>query len=229
MERHGRFSKVACVLVVMLAAGVASCGSTVPVRLGSASAAATLNSPAASHTTAATPSPATAATASRFTASGIAFDYPSGWDATQLDVQRHYETVLGLLGNGGFAEACPSDAQPGEFNTCTEQLALAPSTVVVKVSLWHLPTPAGMSQVGYQQYADPSAVPMMVAHQRAVLERLGEPLAGGDQHWLWLIDAPGSSGTAYAFEAWLRGPNLEALRAQLDTLVAGASVEAPSP
>ena len=168
-------------------------------------------------------------TPSHFAASGISFDYPAAWATTQLNVPRHYETVLGLLGNGQFAEACPSDALAIENSNCTEQLSFAPDTVVVKVSTWQLPTPAGMSQVQYQQSADPSAVPMTVAGQRAVRSRLGEPMDGADQHWLWLVDAPGSSWTAYGIEAWLRGPNTEALRAQVDALVASIALSTTAP
>ena len=187
---------------------VVGCGSSVPV------------SPQASSSPAGT---------SHFAAPGIAFDYPAAWNATQLDTQFHYETVVGLLGSGQFAEACPSDAQPGQMNTCTERVSLSPGKVVVQVSTWQLPTPAGMSQVQYQLSADPSAAPLTVDGKRAALSQEGEPMNGADQHWLWLVDAPGSTWTAYGIEAWLRGPDADVLRAQLDALVATMSVEAPSP
>jgi hypothetical protein len=172
---------------------------------------------------------ATSAATSHFAASGISLDYPAAWNAMQLDTQFHYVRVLGLLGSGDFAEACPSDAQPGQMNTCTEQVSVSPGTVVVQVSTWQLPTPAGMSEVQYQQYADPSAVPMTVAGQRAVRSNVGEPMNGADQHLLWLVDAPGSSSTAYGVEAWLRGPDVAGLRAQLDAMIATAVVSAPNP
>lgn len=160
---------------------------------------------------------------------GISFAYPSTWNATAQSVPRHYETVLGLLGDGSFAEACPSDAQPGEFNTCVEQLSLEPDTVVVKVSSLQLPTPAHMTEVQYQQWANPSAMPMLISGQRGVRQQLGEPMSGADEHWQWMVDVPGTPWEAYTIEAWLRGPHLDALRAQVDALVASMTVQAPAP
>jgi hypothetical protein len=204
MRRRRWNSGAAGLLALALATGVLGCGSSVPA-----------------------PTAAPTAATSHFSSPGIAFDYPSTWKATQLNVEFHYEATLGLLGTGEFAEACPSDAQPGQMNTCVEQFTLAPDTVIVKASRWWLLTPRGMSEVQFQAFADPSAVPMTISGQRGVRSRLGEPMSGADEHWLWLVDAPGDPSTAYAIEAWLRGPDLDVPRAQLDAVVASMTVTTP--
>jgi len=218
MWQRRRRGAAAGLVALAFATGLLGCGPdvTVPLRSPSAAASAVPTSSTAAEST---------ATTSHFSAPGVAFDYPSSWSATPLNVLRHYEDVYGLLGTGHFAEACPSDAQQGQMNTCTEQFSLAPGTVVVKVSVWGLPTPAGQTQAQFEASANPSAVPMTIAGRRGMREPLGEPMSGADEHWRWLVDAPGG---AFAIEAWLRGPNLGTLDAQLDALVASMSVTAPA-
>lgn len=182
-----------------------------------ASGAPLATSGSASDAVATEPAP-TLQTRNAFSAGGISFSVPASWHTEVIDQWFHYEHLLGYAGDGAWALACPAGAAQGQFNTCVVKTTLAPNTVVVRVSEWNgPPTPAGAVKWALTSGTDASA--LTIGGLPAAVQVLS-PSDPDTQELLWTISDPGGDpNRAYTISAVMRGPDVAAMRVELDEVV----------
>ena len=185
------------VVVAAVAAGLAISAAVEPGRGGSA-------------TQGAGPSPG----AAQFSQGGLHFSYPADWSASTVDLPLHYENVMAYVGSGTGTMTCGSDFIPGLGGTCSEQLHLSTNTVVLKVAQASGP-PSPNGPVRWSLANDPGVASTTIAGQPGTVQTLGQPPSGVDSAILWVFANPSDPLGSYRVTAYMRGPDLAGLRAQV--------------
>lgn len=159
-----------------------------------------------------------------FSAQGLSFRYPNGWQAHELDLALHYQTVLTYLASPGASGTmtCGADYIPGAGGTCAQHLTLGPDSVVIKVIVSEgPPTPSGT--VAWTLSGDPAATALAISGQPAARQAAATDVA--DAATQWTIARPGDEYGAYTLVAYVKGPDASAEQAQVQALIDSVSIQ----
>ena len=162
----------------------------------------------------------------RFHDAGVAFDYPATWTLHDAKASFSGGSVLAVLGTQPVDERCGGDHV--DIN-CYYERKLEPGTISVIVGTGSF---RGRTMFDEQVRGD-----LEVARERmeigglpAIVYRYGP---GGyyeqDEGLGWQIAFPTSVLKVYAIEARMRGPGLEAMRADLQRVVASLGFDGLGP
>jgi hypothetical protein len=167
------------------------------------------------------------AVSSRIVADGLSFAIPSGWHATQMNLELHYETVLAYVGTGDGSMSCGADYIPGLGGTCTQTLNLSANSIVVKVSSWGGP-PAPNGVVNQILASYPGASPVVIGDTTGVLVTIPVAQAyapdGADTVLEWTFQRPGGNpDRRYTVVAYEKGPDVTSVQSQLSALLASVT------
>lgn len=163
--------------------------------------------------------PATA----QFSEAGLHLSYPASWSARTVDLPLHYENVMAYVGSGSGTMTCGSDFIPGLGGTCAEQFDLSPDTVVLKVTRASGP-PSPDGPVAWSLANDPGVAPTTIAGQPGTVQTLDQPPSGVDSAVMWIFTNPSDPLGSYRITAYMRGPDVASLRAQVEAVLKTASI-----
>lgn len=151
----------------------------------------------------------------------LAFSRPSTWQWTALDtpVQAGVGDVVGYLVTPGIDAAALCGADD------TDACALAADDIGAGSLAVELTSGSSLSADVWQDQPPGDAEAMTAAGMPALYR---ESTDGDDQLLSWTIARPETAGGWYRLDARLRGPGQEALRSELESLVASLSFE-PAP
>jgi hypothetical protein len=172
-------------------------------------------------------SAATTAGFAHFDTAGIAFDYPAAWAISYPDFDMHYSRIVAFLGTGTATAACQSVGDNGQ--QCGPDIRVGPGQLMVEVA--NIFGPPKMSPI---DPADPAPIAdggryVTVAGLQAITGDGPAADLGVDVAIGWTLSKPGSVEGRYALDVRMRGPGLEAMRAQVDALVASLVYSPPVP
>ena len=166
-----------------------------------------------------------------FDRDGLAFDYPAAWSVTTSGLNEHYITILDFLGTGSGSAGCTL-ITPGpldQFISSTEcgiDIKLDPGQVVVELSQQNGPPRVvidpGLPTTGGGQRVTVGGLP-------AVASTNTDPRYGAEVALTWELSMPAQLYGSYSINAYLRGPGVEAQRAQVEALVASIVYDPPVP
>jgi hypothetical protein len=160
---------------------------------------------------------------------GLAFDYPAGWQSIPVERPLHYETILAFLTSGGAtaSETCGSDYIPGAGGDCSEDYALPVNSSVVKLSRWDGP-PTRRGAIA--SLRDQGWAVMTIAGQPAAFASApgqDDAISGSDITLVWEVAAPQPDNqVAYRISAAIRGPDLAPIQGQLEAMIESVRLEA---
>jgi hypothetical protein len=206
---------LAAVLIVAVAiVGLPFIGS----RLGPAAPAAKSGSVAAA--TQSPPASAAAADLLTFDENGLAFAYPAAWREFHYTVTSSFSNQIAYLATVDVPEPCTTTADASFTTTqCANRYQLTPGTLVVSIS--------GGGSPGFDITASRPAgsTALTVGGLPAYLETVSTPAA--DEELRWTLSSPGMVDNFYSIDAQMRGPGIEAMRAQLEALIASVRYDPP--
>ena len=156
-----------------------------------------------------------------FSMAGIAFDHPASWHLETPSNPAHYETVFAFLGTGTARQVCPSGYIPGAGG-CADSYDLGPNTFVLRLSVQDGP-PVRVDRVTDLLRNDATAVSTFIGGRPAAMQvQAGEPSV------IWTV-AGENEETAYVLQAWIRGPDVSTVRAQIEAVVRTITFDEPLP
>ena len=164
-----------------------------------------------------------------FHAEGIDFDYPSTWAIhDQLPSSSGFGQTWAIIGT----QPWPSSCGPSDLN-CYYEAKLEPGTIAVDVGVSYMPSTdvdlcsraASGSDVQGRGPDDPVATQTAIRVDgrptlRTVYAVGGKDFYGSDEWLDWDIAPVGTVDEAYTIHARYRGPGAEAMKSELDTLIA---------
>ena len=162
-------------------------------------------------------------------AEGIDFDYPAAWTIhDQLPTSSGFGSVWAVIGT----HAWPSSCGASDIN-CYYEAKLEPGTIAVDVGMSYMPSTdddlctrgATGSEVQGRGPDDPVATQTLIrVAGRPTLRTTyavdGKDYYGSDEWLNWEIAPIGTVDAAYFFNAKVRGPGTDALKADLAALIA---------
>jgi hypothetical protein len=166
----------------------------------------------------------TATGVATFDESGLAFEYPAGWQEFHYTVQSSFTNVIAYLATVDVPEPCATTVASDSTSVdCEDRFTLTADSVVVQV------TGASFPAFDITQVPDDATV-LTIGGLPGYVETTGPDAAvpGVDRTVTWSIARPGSIDNYYMIEAQMRGPDLTRLQAQLDTLVASLRYDPPA-
>jgi hypothetical protein len=207
---------LAAVLIVAVAiVGLPFIGS----RLGPAAPAAT-SGPSVAAGTASPPASAAAADLRTFDEGGLAFAYPAAWHEFHYVMTSSFSNQIAYLATVDIPEPCTTTVDPSFTTTqCANRYQLTPGTLVVSIS--------GGGSPGFDMTASRPAgsTALTIGGLPAYLETISTPAA--DQELRWTLSSSGLVDNFYSLDAQMRGPGIEAMRAQLEALIASVRYDPP--
>jgi hypothetical protein len=227
-------SRLRLVLSGAAAILILAVASAVPLALLQGADGGHSSSPAAAPTevptAAETPSPASDGHV-HYSHAGLTFDYPEAWQPSGQELNMHYVTIFGYVGTGTGSDYCtnftpgPSDNWTG-MTECGGHENVGPGQVLVEIAMQDGPPgpgpldPADESRLqAGESYVTVAGVPTIYSETRE-----GDKLTLG-----WTISMPGQIYGVYLITATIRDPGTEAMRAQVQQLIAGAGFDPPVP
>jgi hypothetical protein len=162
---------------------------------------------------------------------GITFDYPAAWHASGQELNMHYVTILGYEGTGTGSDYC-TDLTPGPSDVwlsgteCGGHENVGPGQVLVEIAMQDGPPGLGPLDPTDPSRLQPGDRYVTVAGVPAVYSESRE----GDKLTLnWTISMPGRIHGVYLITATIRDPGADAMRAQVEALVASIAFDPPVP
>lgn len=167
-----------------------------------------------------------------FDRDGLAFDYPASWHATVSGLNMHYITILDYIGTGSGLATC-SAITPGPSDKflsgmeCGSNISVGPGQVVVTLS-----RSDGPPRPGPIDPIDPSGISVgekyvTVGGLPAIFSDTTAQSLPSTQVLNWTLSVPGQLISRYLIAAEIKGPGADALRAQVDALVATIRYDPP--
>ncbi len=167
------------------------------------------------------PGPWSAPKTAHFSMSGLAFDYPASWHLETQSNPARYETVFAFLGTGTARQICPKNYIPGAGG-CADSFDLGPGLFVLRLSIQDGP-PVRIDQVTDLLRADPAAVSLSIGGRPAAMQ-----VETGQLSVIWTV-AGENAALAYVLQAWIQGPDVSTIRAQIDAVVRTITFDEPLP
>lgn len=173
--------------------------------------------------------------AHHYHAEGIDFDYPAAWSIhDRLPASSGFGSVWAIIGTHAWPASC------GESDiNCYYEAKLEPGTIAVDVGMSYMPATdvdlctrgATGSDLEGRGPDDPIATRTLIRVEGRPTLRTTYAVGGkdyyGSDEWLdWEIAPVGSVDAAYFIDARVRGPNTEAMKADLDALIASIRLTA---
>jgi hypothetical protein len=178
------------------------------------------------------PSPTPAVSLARFDRDGLAFDYPAGWSAVPSGLNMHYITILDFVGSGSATAAC-AQVTPGPSDTfisstrCSTDLTLGPGQVELELSRQDGPGLFGPIDPSDPSRLEPGSRYVTVGGLPAIASTSTDGRYHADLSYSWTLSIPAQPNSRYSLEAYLRGPGLDGLQAQVEALVASIAYDPP--
>jgi hypothetical protein len=209
----------AALAVVLIAAVVIIGLPLLGSRSGPAAPAAT-SGPTVAAATPGPPASAAAADLRTFNEDGLTFAYPTAWREFHYSVTSSFSSQIAYLATVDVQEPCTTTADASFTTTqCANRYQLTPGTLVVGI--------LGGGSPGFDMTAGRPAgsTALTVGGLPAYLETVSPPAADLDLRWT--ISRPGMVDNFYTIDAQMRGPGIEAMRAQLEALIASVRYDPP--
>jgi hypothetical protein len=164
-----------------------------------------------------------------FQAQGLDFDFPATWTIhDQLPSSTGFGQTFAVIGT----HAWPSSCGASDIN-CYYEATLEPGTIAVNVGAVYFPATdddlcvRGATGIDLQGRGpdDPVATRTLIRVDTRPTLRTTYAVGGKDYYlsdeWLdWEIAAAGTADEAYTIDAKVRGPGTDAMKAELDALIA---------
>jgi hypothetical protein len=164
--------------------------------------------------------PPSAGALAHFDEQGLAFDYPASWREYHYQVEGSFSRVIAYLATVDVPVPCET-VLDSEFTRieCADRYSLAPDTLVVAV------TANGSPGFAISNHPD-GVLPLTIGGLPAYLA-VTKP-SEGIMSLVWTLSRPdGPPDNYFQIAATVRGPNSDALRAQLDALIASLRYDPP--
>jgi hypothetical protein len=155
----------------------------------------------------------------RFRGGGLSFEVPAGWKVRDASIPFSGGSVIAIVGT------LPVDASCGTEHVdinCYHQQRLEPGTISVVVGS------AAYRGSTIFAAAEEAGGLITIAGSPGFMRIRPAPPGNyylADEYREWSIARPGSVSSVYTIEANLRGPGLERMRADLDSLVASIQLD----
>jgi hypothetical protein len=170
------------------------------------------------------PPSATTAPAKVFASSGITFEYPASWQVyEQMPLEIGGGQTIAVLGTLPWGECAVTDLN------CHIAQSLGPGQVEVTVTtvgsydiceFATRPIPSGLASAVVRV--------LLRLHGRPTVRLGPSPMPTGDAltegSWAWVVAYRGTTGQSVVIDARLRGPNVDALTAAVDHVLATLAV-----
>lgn len=184
--------------------------------------------------TSAAASSSQAAGLAHFDGNDLAFDYPATWHVSPSDLNEHYITVLDFLGTGSGSAACTQITPgPGDTfingTTCQTDIALGPGQVVVELLRSDGPPRVGPIDPADRSFLGTGDRFVTVGGLPAVAGADTSRPWGSDLALTWTLSVPARLISRYLITAYIKGPGVEEIRAQVEALVASIAYDPPVP
>jgi len=148
---------------------------------------------------------------------GLAFDYPARWQVVRPLTNMPYISVLAFIGTGSGRQNC---TPTGVILQCYSDIHLEPGQVMVRLSETSSPV-GGPFDVADARWLGPGEGLTTVGGLPA---SYSESTRAGwyqsDLAMVWNLSAPGSILARYEVDAYVRGPDVDVLRTEVNRLVA---------
>ena len=156
---------------------------------------------------------------------GLAFDYPAGWYVAHPADNMHVMSVLAFLGTGSGYQVC---TPWGDTVQCYSDIHLESDQVIVRLS--ELTTQVGGPfDAADAKWLNPGQDLVTVGGLPATYsESTRTGWYESDLALVWNLSAPGSILERYEIDAYMRGPDVDVLRTEVDRLVASIRYD-PAP
>ena len=164
-----------------------------------------------------------------FHSQGLDFDYPASWTIhDQLPASTGFGQTFAVIGT----HAWPSSCGASDIN-CYYEATLEPGTIAVDIGVVYFPATdddlcvRGATGIDLQGRGpdDPVATRTLIRVDARPTLKTTYAVGGKDYYlsdeWLdWEIAAAGTVDEAYTIDAKVRGPGTDAMKAELDALIA---------
>ena len=158
-----------------------------------------------------------------FDQDGLSFAYPSSWRPYHHDVVSSFSSSIGDLATVPVPDPCVrTQTDSGTEIACSDRFRLIPDSLVVHITAGGFP--------GWDvTHLPPNARALQVGGRRAFVEEGVPPdlAVGADVVVTWSIERPEAEWNFYVIQALIRGPAVDAIRAQLAHLIDTVRFAAP--
>jgi hypothetical protein len=156
---------------------------------------------------------------------GLSFDYPARWTVEKPSSNMPYISVLAFLGTGtGHQECNPV----GPTFQCYSNIHLEPDQVVVKLSETAVQIGGPFDPAGARWLSPGQGLTTVGGLPATLSQTAYVGWYQSDLALVWKLSAPGTILERYEIDAYIRGPDTDVLRTEVERLVASIRYD-PAP
>lgn len=148
---------------------------------------------------------------------GLAFDYPARWQVVQPLTNMRYISVLAFLGTGTGGQIC---SPTGVILQCYSDIHLEPGQVMVRLSEMSSPVGGPFDAADSRWLGPGQDLTTVGGLPASYSESTRTGWYQSDLAMVWNLSAPGSIQARYEIDAYVRGPDVDVLRTEVNRLVA---------
>ena len=148
---------------------------------------------------------------------GLAFDYPARWTIVRPTLNMRYISVLAFLGTGEGSQIC---TPTGVILQCYSNVHLGPGQVMVRLSETSTPVGGPFDAADVKWIGPGEDLTTVGGLPATYSESTRTGWYQSDLAMVWILSAPGSIQERYEVDAYVRGPDVDVLRTEVNRLVA---------
>ena len=158
-----------------------------------------------------------------FDEGGLVFEYPATWRVFHHDERSSFSNLIAFLATVDVPTPCAtSQINGGTQIECADRFHLDPNTIVVKVE--------GNAWPGFDILGHPpaGATAVTIGDLPGYVEAIqAPPQTGADRAMRWTISRPGMVDNYFTLTAIIRGPDVERLKTEAETMVSSLRYDPP--
>jgi hypothetical protein len=160
---------------------------------------------------------------STFHAGGLVFSYPAAWRVFHHEMTSSFARSIADLATVDVPEPCLTTQDAvGTSTSCADRFHLEPDTLVVHVTAGGFPGFDILHRPADAKAVDVDGLPGYLQTGPS-----DQPMLGADRSWTWTLPSPGTVDNSYQVRAVVRGPDLDLMTSQLQSLIASVRYDPP--